>query len=394
MKIDRCVPAKKQLVYTTIKVRLYPTAEQAALFNKTFGCCRYLWNQMLADEREFYAATGTHFIPTPARYKKDAPFLKEVDSQALVTVHQNIQRAFRSFFSKPEQFGYPQFKRKKNGGNTFKVYCQYNKNDEPLNVFTTKEGVRFAKAEVVRARFHRRPLHWWKLKAATVSKTASGKYFCSLLYEYPEKEREARPIDPERVLGLNYSMRYLYVDSGGGRGDPPRALQKSEKKLAEMQRRLSRMERGSKNYDEQLQRIRLLHEHIANQRRDFLYKESRRIANACDAVCVRDANLREMARELKLGSVTDGGFGTFRYCLGYKLERQGKRLVVVDKYAPTAKTCHVCGDVNEELTLQDRVWRCPHCGATLRRGVNAAINIKNEGLAQLAQERKAKNGAA
>ena len=103
----------KKLQYTTIKVRLYPTAEQAELFEKTFGCCRYIWNQMLSDERRFYNETGVHFIPTPAKYKNGAPFLKEVDNQALIQEHNRLSQAFRVFFKNPEKFGYQRFKRKK-----------------------------------------------------------------------------------------------------------------------------------------------------------------------------------------------------------------------------------------------------------------------------------------
>ena len=146
------------------------------------------------------------------------------------------------------------------------------------------------------------------------------------------------------------------------------------------------MTQGSRNYKEQLHKIRILHEHIANQRRDFVHKESRRIADACDAVCVRTDNLTEMSRTLKLGNVYASGFGKFRQCLEYKLDRENKRYVTIDSNAATAKTCQFCGCVNENLTLRDRVWTCPYCGAVLERETNAAINIRNEGLKQIEVE--------
>ena len=105
--------------YTTIKVRLYPDAAQAELFEKTFGCCRYIWNRMLADQQRFYQETGQHFIPTPAKYKAEAPFLKEVDNQALIQEHNRLSQAFRVFFKNPETFGHPNFKRKKDGRSSF-----------------------------------------------------------------------------------------------------------------------------------------------------------------------------------------------------------------------------------------------------------------------------------
>jgi len=369
--------------HSAIKIRLLPTQEQAALLDKTFGCCRYLWNQMLADEREFYAASGQHFIPAPARYKKSAPFLKEVDSQALVTVHQNLIKAFKRFFENPECYGYPAFKRKKSGRNSYTVYCQYYKSGNGSSIYLTKNGVRLPKLGIVRARVHRRPLHWWTLKSATVSRTPSGKYECALMFAYPVKAREPVRPAPERTLGLHYSLSRFYVDSEGHAAQAPHWLQESEGRLAEWQSRLSRMERGSKRYQKQLLRIQRLHEHIANQRRDFVHKESRRIANAWDAVCVRSDGLREMSRALPLGNVMDSGFGKFRACLEYKLAWQGKPLIAVDKYFPAAKACHCCGSVNDSLTLRERVWICPSCGAVLPRETNAAKNLKACGLAQI-----------
>ena len=363
---------------TAIKVRLYPTAEQAALLDKTFGCCRYLWNQMLADEREFYAATGQHFIPTPARYKKDAPFLKEVDSQALVTVHQNLMKAFKKFFAKPESYSYPVFKRKKNCKNAYTVYCQYYKSGNGSSIYLTENGVRLPKLGIVRARIHRRPLHWWILKSATVSKAPSGKYECSLLFACPAKEQEPVRPKPERILGLHYSLQHFYVDSEGHAADPPHWLRQSQGKLAAQQSRLSRMERGSKRYQKQLRKIQCLYEHIANQRKDFVHKESRRIANAWDAVGVESGSLREMSRSLPLGNVMDSGFGKFRACLEYKLARQGKACIAVDKYYPSAKTCRHCGHINDGLTLREHVWKCPCCGQELAREENAAKNVREQ----------------
>ena len=372
----------KLIQNTAIKVRLYPTPEQAELIEKTFGCCRYLWNQILADQEEFYAATGVHFLPTPARYKKEAPFLKEVDSIALATVHQNLRQAFQNFFSNPDSFGHPVYKRKKDNKNSYTVFPS----TKAANVYITRDGIRLPKVEHIKARFHRRPLHWWKLKSVTVSRSPSGKYYASLLYECPVKEPEPISPAPERTLGLNYSMSHFYVDSDGWMADPPRWMKDSQKKLREMQRKLSRMEHGSRNYEKQLQKIRLLHERVANQRKDFLHKESRRIANAWDAVCVRESDLRAMSQSLKLGNVMESGFGMFRIYLEYKLERLGKQFIVVNPFVPTAKTCHSCGYIKDDLTLRDRTWVCPSCGETHHREVNAARNIRDAGLNQVYEQ--------
>jgi putative transposase len=366
---------------TTIKVRLHPTPEQAALLDKTFGCCRYLWNQMLSDQAEFYAACGVHFLPTPAKYKGEAPFLKEVDSSALANVHQNLRRAFQQFFSDPEHFRHPVYKRKKGGRDSYTVY----RSTQSANIYLTENAVRLPKVGLVPANLYRKPRPDWDLRCLTVSRAPTGKYFCSLVFACEQPAPAPVQPAPEKVLGLNYSVAHLYVDSEGRSPDAPHYLGRSQEKLAQMQRKLARMVPGSKNYQQQLQKLRLLHEHIANQRKDFIHKESRRIANACDAVCVRDSDLAAMARDLPLGRVMDSGFGMLRSCLQYKLEQQGKPYLVVPRDAPTAKTCHACGFVRQDLTLRDRAWTCPNCGTPVRRERNAAENIRDWGLAQLTQ---------
>ena len=146
------------------------------------------------------------------------------------------------------------------------------------------------------------------------------------------------------------------------------------------------MQKGSKNYQEMVQKYRLLHEHIANQRRDFLHKESRRIANEWDAVCVRSDSLAELAAKMGGGYILETGFGMFREMLRYKLERQGKSLLLVDRFSPTTKVCSACGCVNEDLPAEAHRWRCPVCGAEHRRESNAAANVKAIGLGRYRTE--------
>lgn len=378
----------KLLRNTAIKVRLDPTPEQAEYFEKTFGCCRYLWNQMLSDEERFYVETGAHFIPTPARYKAMAPFLREVDSGALATVHQDLRKAFQHYFQNPSAYRHPAYKKKKRGKNAYTVYCQYYSSGKGSSIYLTQDGIRLPKIGIVRAKLYRKPLHWWKLKTATVSRTPTGKYFCSLMFEYAVRPPQATKPTRATTLGLNYSLSHFYIDSNGYAADPPHWMERSTQKLAKLQRRLARMEQGSRNYEEQLGRVRRLHEHIANQRKDFIHKESRRIANAWDAVCVREADLIQMSRLLKLGNVMDSGFGQFRTFLRYKLERQGKALIVVDKYFPSAKTCCQCGSINEGLDPTAQRWICPSCGIKHDRGRNGAENLRDQGLIQFYQKRK------
>ena len=367
--------------YSSIKARLYPDGAQTELFEKTFGCCRYIWNQMLTDQQRFYFETDVHFIPTPAKYKKEAPFLKEVDNQALIQEHNKLSQAFRVFFKNREHFGCPKFKKKKTDRDSFTA-CNHDFESGPT-IYITRDGIRMTKAGIVKAIFPRRPRNGWKLKRVTVEKTRSGKYYAYILYEYSVKE--PKPVVPtERTtLGLKYSMSHFYVADNGGEANAPHWLKQSYEKLVKIQRRLNRMQPGSKNYQEMVRKYRELHEHIANQRRDFVHKETSRIANDWDAVCMRADSMLDMAGNKKLsGNVPDSGFGMFRECLRYKLARQGKPLILVDRYFPSTRVCSVCGQVRASSPQRKEAWTCTKCGTRHNREVNAAKNIKAQGLAQ------------
>jgi len=381
----------RSLQYNTIKVRLHPTPEQAELFEKTFGCCRWIWNNMLADHERFYIETDKHFIPTPAKYKKEAPFLTEVDNQALTQEYNKLSQAFRVFFKDPKSFGYPKFKRKKDDRDSFSACNTFWAGGS--TIYTTRDAVRLTKAGLVKASFPRRARSGWKLTRATVEKTRTGKYYGYLLYECPVKTPEPVVPTEETTVGLKYSLAHFYVTDAGDAADPPRWLKRSQSKLANIQQKLSRMEPGSKNYLDAVQKYRLLHEHIANQRKDFIHKETRRITNEWDAVCVRDDHLADIAGALGGSAVLDTGYGMFRETLRYKLERQGKQLLSVDRYCPTTKTCSACGCINEDLSPRALSWTCSGCGTKHKRDINAAVNIKAQGLSLYQTEQEKQKSA-
>ena len=245
------------------------------------------------------------------------------------------------------------------------------------------------KAGLVKAKFPRRPRSGWKLTRITVERTKTGKYYGYLLYACPVHEPTQIQPTEETTIGLKYSLSHFYVMDDGTVADPPRWLRQSQEKLAAIQQKLCRLQPGSRNYQDQVQRYRLLHEHIANQRRDFLHKESRRIANAWDAVCVRADDLADGNRAMKLSNGLELGFGMFRACLDYKLSRQGKSLLMVERCAPTSRQCHSCGYLLPEgVDYRREQWRCPACGAALQREINAAQNIKTAGLRQVLTTQK------
>ena len=327
--------------------------------------------------------TEAQAVPTPAKYKKEFPFLKEVDSGALCNTQLDLQDANDNHLESPKTVGAPRLKSKRKSKMSYTTNIHSYKTKDGSVVHTLAlgyEAIKLPKIGWVKIKKHRQPGADWILKGATVSCTRSGKYFISLLYEF-EKDIQSVVPTKEKSLGLDYSSHDFYVDSNGEVANYPRFYRQSEEKIAKEQRKLSRMKVGSKNYNEQLHKVQLLHEPITNQRKNFCHTVSAAIAKRYDAVFVEDINLRGLAGSLKLGkSTNDNGFGMFRTMLEYKLTSQGKTFAKIDKWYPSSKTCSVCGLVKDDLTLADRSWTCSSCGTTHNRDHNAAINIRNLGL--------------
>jgi putative transposase len=357
------------------KFRLYPNKEQEILFNKTFGCVRFIFNKMLGDKIEHYKETKEKLNNTPAQYKKEFEWLKEVDSLALANAQMNLQTAYNNFFRSPKT-GFPKFKSKKKNKNS------YTTNNQSGTIDIVDKYIKLPKIGLVKMKQHRIIPSEQKIKSATISKTPSGKYYVSILVEY-DFIPPVISLDKNKALGLDYASHSFYVDSQNREADYPRFYRIALDKLAKEQRKLSLMKYGSNNYYRQKIIVAKIHEHIANQRKDFIHKLSTKLANEYDYICVEDINMQNMAQSLKLGkSTNDNGFGMFRVILGYKLSERGKMLVKIDKWFPSSKMCRFCGNINKELTLDDRVWIC-ECGAIINRDENAAINIMNVGLSMV-----------
>ena len=289
---------------------------------------------MLADKMEHYKKEKKMLRNTPASYKKEYPWLKEVDSLALANIQMHLESAFHKFFREPSA-GFPRFKSKKSSRKS------YTTNVVNGNIFL------------------------------------EGKYFASLLFCCENQTAEKRPA--EKFIGIDFAMQRMCVFSTGKRAEYPMFYRNTEKKLAREQRKLSRCQKGSQNYKKQKKRVALCHEKIRNQRKDFQHKLSASLAESFDAVCVEDLNLKGMAGGLHLGKgVHDNGYGLFLSMLEYKLEERGKYLIKVDRYFASSKICSVCRKKKEELSLSDRIYYC-ECGNRMDRDVNAAVNIMNEG---------------
>ena len=368
------------MVNKAYKYRLIPNSEQEELIKKTFGCVRFVYNQMLAERKEQYEkypedkeALQKLKTPTPAKYKKEYPWLNEVDSLALANAQLNLNTAYKNFF-RDKTSGFPKFKSKHHDKKSYTT----NNQKGTIRLIDAKT-IRLPKLKDVRIKLHRQLPHDAVIKSATISQTPTGKYYISILVEY---DTQITPIKakPETTLGLDYSSKSLYIDSEENSADYPRFYRQAEAKLKKAQRKLSKRKKGSKNREKQRQKVAKLHEKVANQRKDFLHKLSRQITNAYDAVAIENLNMRGMAQGLKLAkSTNDNGFGMLKKFLAYKLAEQGKQLITIDKWYPSSKLCRFCTHENKELTLADRTWVCERCGRELDRDVNAAINIRNEG---------------
>lgn len=354
-----------------VRCRIEPGRKQMELLEKTFGCCRFLYNRMLADRTEG-EARGEKVRPRPAMYKREYPWLKEVDSLALCNVQLDLEDAFRAHKER-RGIGHPRYKSKHHSRRS------YTTNVVNGNIRIEGKKIRLPKVGMVRIRVHRQIPEGWKMKAVTVSKEASGRYYASLLFEVPECENQAKGTKEERrYLGIDYAMDGLAVFSDGSRAEYPKYYRKAEKRLAREQRKLSLCEKGSRNYEKQKRRVAACHEKIRDQRKDFLHKLSRQLSDTYDVIGVEDIDMRTMSRSLHFGkSVMDNGYGILRSMLAYKLEEHGGELVKVDRFFPSSKRCSCCGRIKKDLSLKDRVYHCS-CGNIMDRDLNAAINIRNE----------------
>lgn len=371
--------------YKAFKYRIYPNETQEELIQKTFGCVRFVFNYFLADRKEAYETSKesrTMFQQSKAltALKQEHEWLQEPDKNALQYALRDLNTAYQNFFrnvKKGVNPGFPKFKSKKNGRKSYSTSADNNR----TRIFENK--IHFPKLGDVKASISRQIPAGYRIVSATISQNASGKYFASLLTEYDYTPQEVQ-IHPEKCLGLDYSSPHFYVDSENQTADMPHFYREAEKKLAREQRKLSKMVKGSNNWKKQKIRVARAYEKVRNQRTDWHQKQSTALANQYDMIAVEDINYRGMAQGLHLAKATnDNGFGQFRSFLSYKMDERGKKLIAVDKWFPSSKTCRFCGNVNSDLKLQERTWICPSCGKRIERDLNAAINIKNQGLTLL-----------
>lgn len=329
--------ANKALVYT-----IYPNEKQNIQCQKTFGCCRFVYNQMLDVQKERHENGEKHLSKTKANtycnqhLKKKYPFLKEVDKFALTNAIYHLEDGYDRFFKHLSRF--PKYKCKHKAKRT------YTTNITNGNIEISDNSIKLPKLGWVKAKIHHRPKEDWKLKSATVTQNRDDSYQVSILFAYEESISPA-VVTKETTIGLDYKSDGLYVSSEGDTCGMPHYFRQSADKLAKAQRKLRHKTIGSKNYNKQQKRTAKIHRHIANQRKDFLQKKSTEISN-------------------------------------YKLRDRGGQLIKVGRFFPSSQLCSHCGFKNPLVkNLSIRHWDCPNCGTTgIDRDVNAAKNIKKEGI--------------
>ncbi|MFA5652368.1 MAG: transposase [Candidatus Paceibacterota bacterium] len=389
-------------IHKALKIRIYPTQKQQEILNKTLGSCRALYNMMLFERIQTYdnwkvSGKDAKFLydykyKTEKQYKKEYEWLIDsVDAVALQQSRLNLRLAYTNFFKSLKgkrtgsKVGFPKFKKKRNASS---YRTMNNNNSTTIRIDFESQKVKLPKTGWLKFRDQRKEIKGI-IKSATVSRTPTGKYFVSLLIE---KELNLKPIEisnalKAKTIGLDMSLENFFVDSTGNSPAYERLYRKYEPRLKIMQRRMSKKRKGSNNWYKALYRVNLIHEKIANKRKDFTHKLSTELVKSNEVIVIENLSLKGMSQALKLGkSVMDLGYSEFVRQLQYKSLWNNKILIEADKWFASSKTCSFCGYVKKDLMLQERTWICPNCGKKHNRDENAGINLRNYGLEFLGLE--------
>lgn len=369
------------------KFRIYPTSEQQRLIQRTFGCCRFVYNHFLALRKERYNATKEtmNYVACSRELtalKKELLWLKEVDAIPLQEELRNLDFAYQNFFRRIREgikpYGYPQFKRKHADRKSYKTKHHA---DRTPQIWIRDGKLKLPKMTPIKCRVSKEIKG--KILSATVSQNPSGKYFVAV--SCTDVELEPLP-KTGAVVGVDLGIKALATTSDGTEYPNRKFIKQSDAKLRREARRLSRKQKGSNRRKKQRIRKARLEEHIANQRRDYLQKTTTELIRSYDVICIENLKTKGMMKNHKLArSLSDVSFYVFRRELEYKAEWYGKTVQVIDTFYPSSQLCHSCGYRNPETkSLYVREWTCPECGEHHDRDVNAAINILNEGLRLLA----------
>ena len=391
-------------VHKALRVRLYPSEEQKTILDKTFGCCRVVYNERLTEHIDYYSTykdnpdrpkfKGT--LPKELREKK-YPWLGEgTIAEALVSSQKHCEQAYSNFFKsckgqrKGKKVGYPKFKSKKSHKDSFTL-CMIRQEDlidfNSRTVFIPK--LKNTKFRIANSSLKSKWIEWF-LEATplnmTISRNACGEYYCSVLFE---REQDLdQNIRLSNSIGLDFSPNNLYIDSNNNPAPNYKPYkQLNKKKLTKLQRRLSRKQKGSKNREKARVKLARFEKHIADSRKDYIEKETLRLVRSYNVIGIEDLNLQGMMKfPHNAKNYVDTSWYTFTQKLIWKSQFNNCIVIKSDRFYPSSKTCNHCGYVNSELTLKDRKWICPNCGTEIIRDENAGRNLRDNAINLLTEE--------
>ena len=396
---------KISIIHKSLKIRLYPTENQKILLNKTFGCCRLLYNERLREHNDWYALNKDLPKDQRSKFKGKLPkqlreekyeFLGEVIAEPLIQSQRNCEQAFSNFFEsvsgnrKGRKVGRPKFKSKKSHKDSFTLYMIKKEgliDFESRTIFIPKlKDTRF---RIANSSLKSKWIDWF-LEATpinmTVSRNACGEYYCSISFE--KSQDLEQNIRLSNSIGLDFSPSSLYVDNNNDIAPNYKPYkQLNKKKLTKLQRRLARKQKGSNNREKARVKLARFEKHIADSRKDYIEKETLRLVRTYDVIGIEDLNIQGMMKfSHNAKNYGDTSWYTFTQKLIWKSQFNNCIVVKAERFYPSSKTCNHCGYINKDLTLKDRKWICPNCGTEIIRDANAGKNLRDNAINPLTEE--------